>query len=135
MTENVARKKKTWRDTILEMEIPQLLAIFSIVLILMGSLMIVTYARLISFVECQGNYNQDTAETRDQRLTETNRESRKLFEWIATLPPLLRDDGDRKDLRDLEKTNEVLTELLAARQEKLQTQRENPYQQPEDFCN
>lgn len=129
---------RTWfgrvSDFIDRIGLAGVLVAMSVILITMGSLMIIQYAKLTTFIECQARYNQSDAETRDRRVDESNSVNTQLFSWIATIQPLIKEEGKGKDAADLANFQQELADLLQQRKDYVRLQKSTPYQTPTDVC-
>lgn len=92
MDEKQEREERRWLR-----RLGVLLAFASIVMILTGAFLVYSNTRLTNFIQCQADYNQQSAVARDARIGVTDREMDLLFralgdnitaaEKISKLPP------------------------------------------------
>lgn len=101
-----------------------------------GLFSVITYSQLTNFVECQGTYNQGTAEARRPRIEADKVESDALYAWLETLPPLV--SSDRKNPPTPEQIKAFrhnLKKAIRTHQDNVEAQKANPYpKDPEDTC-
>ena len=107
-----------------------ILIIVAIECIVLGTFQIVAYTRMTNFIQCQAEYNQQTAIARDARIDPTNAENEALYGWLDTLPPLL--SGEEAGPEEMKNFREKLDQALQAHRVRLKVQKDNPYPDPPD---
>jgi hypothetical protein len=102
-----------------------------------GLFSIITYSRIGSFINCQGDYNQDSSVARDARLRPAALEKETLYKWLDTLPVLLGTENatPEEQQKALKKFRQKLRKAIKTYHENVETQQSNPYPaEPKETC-
>lgn len=127
MSEHAATARSNW--------LALLLAFTSVMMIGIGVFQVYSYSRMSNFIQCQAQYNQESAQSRSARTEAQAVKDKALYAWIKSLPKITSGPDQPATPKQIQHFHDTLAEAIRTYNQSLRAQHKNPYpEDPQDTC-